>query len=39
MSEIAAAGHRRAVGAEARAAMLSPMLTALHGVAGGGTRI
>jgi SAM-dependent methyltransferase len=35
MNEIAAAGHRRAVSPEARAATLAPMLTALRGVAGG----
>jgi glycosyltransferase involved in cell wall biosynthesis len=38
MNEIAAAGHRRAISHEARAAMLAPMLTALHEVVGGAAR-
>jgi hypothetical protein len=39
MNEIAAAGHCRAISHEARTAMLAPMLTALHEVAGGAARI
>jgi hypothetical protein len=39
MSEIAAAGYRRAISPMARAAMLAPMLTALQGVVGGAARI
>jgi hypothetical protein len=39
MSEIAAAGHRRAASPAARAAMLVPMLTTLRQVAGAGPRV
>ena len=38
MSEVAAAGHRRAASPAVRAAMLAPMLTALAAVADAGTR-